>query len=78
MNTVGTAYGALVKHDHNAMIHTRRGVLVIVSYAVGAVLGALGVREFGRHGLLCAAVILGGALLLFVIDERHHVQSQPE
>jgi uncharacterized membrane protein YoaK (UPF0700 family) len=78
MNTVGTAHAAFVLHDHVALVHTRRGATVIGCYALGAVLGGICVRAFGHHGVWCAAVILAGALVLFVTDERERHQSVPE
>jgi uncharacterized membrane protein YoaK (UPF0700 family) len=78
MNAVGMAYTAVTKRDHEAYVHTRRGAIVIVSYAVGAVGGALSTRAFNRHGVWCGAIILVAGLLLFVTDERMHHQSVAE
>jgi uncharacterized membrane protein YoaK (UPF0700 family) len=78
MNVIGMAHTAIVKRDHAAAVHARRVGIVICFYTVGAIVGAVCSREFGRHGVWAAAVLLAAALGLFISDERSLRQSVPE
>ena len=78
MNAVTALHAAVVDRNRAELVHARRVFAVIGCYVVGAILGAVSSREFGRPGIWCGAVILAAALALFVTDERLERQTVVE
>ncbi len=78
MNALTAAHAGLVKKDQSELVHARRLFVVIACFVIGAVLGAVATREWGRHGVWFGAAVLGLALVLFITDERFERQEVVE
>jgi uncharacterized membrane protein YoaK (UPF0700 family) len=64
------SYRALIDHDLEAAHRTRHFGAVVLSFALGAVGGAVLTRSEGPHAVWAGAVLLTLGLALFVHDER--------
>ncbi|MBO0676049.1 DUF1275 domain-containing protein [Mycolicibacterium sp. S2-37] len=70
MRMVEAGYDGLVEKQASARHAFRIYAALIATFAVGAVIGAVGSRAWGVRAIWSAAAILAVTLVLFVIDER--------